>query len=120
MLRILLDGALQSQSVTHAWAGMLAAVALEDRTGYATLLERGSGARPARLPAEADRELLHLGDPLLGNLLQAMIAEAAGDLPHAGSIWRQIAVQCRFTGRPFAAELAAAAVQRTPDPPRKH
>ncbi|HZN40319.1 MAG TPA: hypothetical protein VFD82_16050 [Planctomycetota bacterium] len=114
MLQITLDGALQSQSVTHRWAGMLAAVALEDRTSYATLLARlGSGPMPTAVPAEADRELLHLGDPLLGNLMQAMIAETAGDLPRSGPIWRQIAVQCRLSGGGrLAAELAEAAAQR--------
>jgi|RhiMethySRZTD1v2_1073278.scaffolds.fasta_scaffold02032_5 hypothetical protein len=113
MLQITLDGALASKSVTHAWAGMLAAVALEDRAGYAMLLARlGSGPVPADVPAEADRELLHLGDPLLGNLMQAMIAEAAGDKARCKHIWGQVAVQCRFWGRTFAAELAEAAKQR--------
>lgn len=114
MLQITLDGALQSQSVTHRWAGMLAAVALDDRTSYATLLARlGSGPMPTAVPAEADRELLHLGDPLLGNLMQAMIAETAGDLPRSGPIWRQVAAQCRLSGGGrLAAELAEAAAQR--------
>ena len=113
MLRIALDGALASKSVAHAWAGMLAAVSLEDRTGYATLLARvGSGPVPTQVPAEADRELLHLGDPLLGNMMQAMIAEAGGDKSRAGSIWRQVVVQCRLWGRTLAAELAEAGVQR--------
>ncbi|HEU4418730.1 MAG TPA: hypothetical protein VFT55_07300 [Planctomycetota bacterium] len=113
MLQITLDGALESKSVTHSWAGLLAAVALEDRTGYATLLARlGGGPVPTAVPAEADRELLHLGDPLLGNLMQAMIAEAAGDKTRSQRIWRQVAVECRLCGRTFAAELAEAAAKR--------
>ena len=87
-------------------------MALEDRTGYAALLARlGRGPMPTAVPAEADRELLHLGDPLLGNMMRAMIAEAAGDLERSGRIWRQVAVQCRRAPS-FAAELATAAVQR--------
>ena len=113
MLQITLDGALESKSVAHVWAGMLAAVALEDRTTYAKLLARlGRGPTPTEVPAEADRELLHLGDPLLGNLMQAMIAEAAGDKQRSGRIWGQVAVQCRLYGRTFAAELAEAAAKR--------
>ena len=113
MLQILRDRALESQSMAHAWAGMLAAVALEDRAGYATLLARlGNGPMPSAVPAEVDRELLHLGDPLLGNLVRAMIAEAAGDLKRSGPLWRQVAVQSKLYFRPFAAELAEAAAQR--------
>jgi hypothetical protein len=113
MLHIALDGALASKSVAHAWAGMLAAVALEDRADYAILLARvGSGPVPTEVPAEADRELLNLGDPLLGNMMQAMIAEAKGDKARSGPIWRQVAVQCRLWARPFAAELAEAALKR--------
>lgn len=126
MLQITLDGALESKSVTHSWAGLLAAVALEDRTSYATLLARlGGGPVPTAVPAEADRELLHLGDPLLGNLMQAMVAEAAAASElelvignparrKEGSkrIWRQVAVECRLCGRTFAAELAEAAARR--------
>ncbi|HEX6810118.1 MAG TPA: hypothetical protein VF384_00720 [Planctomycetota bacterium] len=113
MLRITLDAAMTSESTTHAWAGMLAAIALEDRTGYAALLARlGGGPMPTVVPPEPQRELLHLGDPLLGNLSNAMIAEAAGERALSGRIWRQVAAQCRLSPRPFAAELAHAGVQR--------
>ena len=113
MLQIALDGALKSESVVHEWAGMLAAIALEDRASYTKLLARlGGGAIPAKVPEEAQRELLHLGDPLLGNLMQAMVAEARGDRPLSKQIWRQVAVECRFARKILAAELAEAAAGR--------
>ncbi len=113
MLRITIEGALHSQSVAHRWAGLLAAVVLEDRAAYQALLAPlGTGPVPTVVPAESDRELLHLGDAMLGNLLLAMIAEAAGDRPGALHRWRQVAAQSRLTARSFAAELAAAGVRR--------
>jgi hypothetical protein len=113
MLRRTVDGALASEAVAHRWAGLLAAVALEDRAAYAQLLAAlGAGEVPSQVPAEAERELLDLGDPLLGNLLHAMIAETAHD--HEGSLklWRRTAVQSRLSGNAFAAELATAGIRR--------
>jgi hypothetical protein len=64
------------------------------------------------VPAPAEREFLHLGDPMLGNIAAALQAEVDGDRARADTKWRQVAVQARMVGNPVAAELAAAAVER--------
>lgn len=110
MLRRLLEEVAQSREPAHLWAGLMATVALADRDGYAAVSARlGS---PPRLPAVADRELLGLGDPLLGNLVLAMVAEVEGDRAEALRRWRQVAAQSRLTMHAFPAELAAAALRR--------
>ena len=112
LLRITIDAAKSSDDIAHRWAGMLAAVSLGDREAHAALRSRLGGELAAPPPAER-REFLHLGDPMLANLLAAMVAEAAGDRGLALRRWRQVAAQCHFMARPLAAELAAAGIQRS-------
>jgi hypothetical protein len=64
------------------------------------------------VPAAAARERLHLGDPMLGNVLAAFVAEVAGDRAEALRRWRQVAAQARLTAKPFPGELAAAGIAR--------
>jgi hypothetical protein len=114
LLRFTIDAAKSSDDVAHRWAGMLAAVSLGDQEAYAALRARlgGESAPPTPPPAER-REFLHLGDPMLANVLAAMVAEAAGDRTDALRRWRQVAAQCYFMARPLAADLAAAGIQRS-------
>lgn len=101
-----------SPLVGEQWAGLLAAVALGDRAAYEAALDRLGRVGPAALPAAAEQEQLHLGDPMLGNLGRAMWAEAVGKRDTALRRWRQVAAQCRLAPCPLAAELAASAVDR--------
>jgi hypothetical protein len=57
------------------------------------------------------QELLAMGDPLLANLLRALVAAGQGDAPAAAQAFQQVHHQSRLMGRPFAAELAAAALK---------
>lgn len=99
------------------WAVLLAAIALEDRAAYAAALARlGGGPSPANVPSAAERGLLHLGDPLLGDVLAGGVAEAAGAFPEARQRWQRVAVQSQLTRRVFAQELATAALARLPAP----
>lgn len=113
LLRILVEDGRKGGTTAERWAGALAAVALEDRDGLTAIRSAlGGGQVPHPAPVD-ERDLLHLGDPMLRNLLAAWRAEAAGDLAAALVHWRQLAVQCRFVPHPLAAELAAAGVART-------
>ncbi len=113
LLRITIDGALGSSELHHRWAGLVAAVALDDRTAYERLRTLLGGVEPpSAAPAAPHREFLGLGDPLLHNFSAALCAEAEGRLAEARRLWQQVANQCRLQARPFAAELAAAALQR--------
>lgn len=95
------------------WAVLLAAVALEDRAAYAAMrAQLGGGMAPAEVPPPAARALLHLGDPLLGAVLAAGVAEAAGDADEARRCWQRVAAQGRLAGRAFPGDLAAAALAR--------
>jgi hypothetical protein len=113
LLRITIDAAKGSDDIVHRWAGMLAAVSLDDRAAHAALRSRLGGEGTLPPPPAERREFLHLGDPMLANLLAAMVAEAAGDRALALRRWRQVAAQCYFMARPLAAELAAAGIQRS-------
>lgn len=113
LLRILVADARIGGTVTERWAGALAAVSLGDRDALAAILGTlGSGPVPSPLP-DAGQEFLHLGDPMLRNLLAAWLAEAAGERAEANRRWQQIAMQCRFVPHPLAAQLAAEGSQRT-------
>lgn len=94
------------------WVALLAAVALRAAGRSAEAVAALGGLPPKQAPALAEREFLHLGDPMLGNLAEALLAEVDGDRGRAGTKWRQVAVQARMVGNPVAAELAAAAVER--------
>lgn len=114
LLRILVEDGQHGGTVAERWAGALAAVALGDRQGLTTMLAGlGGGPVPQPLPDDPNG-FLHLGDPMLRNLLAAWRAEAAGAPDEARVRWRQIAAQCRFLPHPLAAELAAAGQLRLP------
>lgn len=114
LLQLLVAQGRQSPAIAERWAGAVAAVALDDRDGWAALRAALGGADVLKpLPAKEEQEFLHLGDPLLGNLVAAWLAEAAGDRAGAHLHWRRLAAQCRFVPHPLAAELAAAGVLRT-------
>jgi hypothetical protein len=114
MLRVTIDAAMRSDDPAHHWAGMLAAIALDDRQAHGVLRGRvGGEAKPPPPPEGRLREFLHLGDPMLRNVLLALGAEAAGDRPEARKRWRQVAAQCYFMVRPLAGELAEAGIQRS-------
>lgn len=103
MLLQTMDLAQQATSLRQRWAGLLAAVALQDRQAFAVLEARlGVGAA---LPEE-EREWVALGDPLLANVLAAMCAQASENKTLARVKWAQVAAQARMTGHAFAAELA--------------
>lgn len=112
MLARTVDLARSAPGLRERWAGLLAAVALEDRNAFTAARAQLPGDPPA-VPIAAERELLDLGDPLLANVLAAFAAEAAGDRTGAQRHWQQVAAQARLARRPFAGELAAAGVQRT-------
>lgn len=116
MLERLLDLSAAAATPRGAWAGLLAAVALERRADFdqrlAQLGGTGGVAPPDHLPPAADREWLDLGDPMLGNLLAAMIAEAGGDAATARAEWQQVRAGARLGGNACAGELAAAALAR--------
>lgn len=114
LLRFTIEAALHSDDIVHLWAGMLAAVSLGDREAHAALRSRlGGDARSLKPPPAERSEFLHLGDPMLANLLAAMVAEAAGDRVLALRRWQQVASQCWYMARPLAAELAEAGIQRS-------
>jgi hypothetical protein len=91
------------------WASRLAAIALADRAAYASATQY-LGGEPGRGPGST--RWLDLGDPMLGNVLLAAVAENGARTDDARRIWRQVAAQARLTARPFAGELAAAALAR--------
>lgn len=109
---LVVDGA-RSGELAERWAAMLAAVALEDRATFdASLAALGGPGKDLQVPPVGARDLLHLGDPLLGNILAALLAEAASDRGLAQRRWQQVQAQCRLMHRPLAAELAVAGLQR--------
>lgn len=89
-----------------AWIGALAAVALPDRDAYESFAPRLASAE---VPAES--RWLDLGDPVVGNVLEALRHARAGQLEDARREWRQVAAETRLTGNRLAAELAARALQ---------
>ena len=94
------------------WAALLACIDLGDAGGHAAALQ-ALGEEPWRhLPTAADRRFLHLGNPLLGNVLAAAVAEALPDRAAARTKWAQVQAQATLMGKPFPRELAAAAIIR--------
>jgi len=113
VLRGLVDAGRGSTVVVEQWGALLAAIALDDRAAHEALRTALAGpGTTAKLPPLADRELLHLGDPLLANVFAASVAEAEGNRAVAVLEWQQVATQCQLMHRPFAAELAADALRR--------
>lgn len=112
-LQALLANGVASPSPRHRWAALLAAVALRDRKGYdACLAALGGGEAPAAALPEDQRALLHLGDPLLGNCLRALLADAAHDRAAATAAWQVVQTESRLADQPFALALAEAALRR--------
>lgn len=105
-------GAAAMEGAEPRWVALLAAVALRDAERVAKAVTALGGLPPKLAPAAAEREFLHLGDPMLGNVAAALLAEVEGDRDRAATKWRQVAVQARMVGNPVAAELAAAAAER--------
>lgn len=95
-----------------AWAAGLAALSLGDRDGCLAAFQRVGGVPPTTGPEPGEVEFLHLGDPMLGNVQAALVAERRGDRELARRKWQQVQVQARMTGHPLAPELAAAALER--------
>jgi hypothetical protein len=93
------------------WAGVLAAVSLEDRAAHAALTQRLAGGTVA-VPPPAERAMLDLGEPVLGHLLQAAAAEARGERSEARRWWGTVLAEARLEGRGLARELAEAGLAR--------
>lgn len=100
------------EGVRSQWVALLAAVGLRAADDVAKAIATLGGLPPKQAPAAADREFLHLGDPMLGNVASALLAETEGDRDRALRQWRQVEVQARMVGNAVAGELAAAAVAR--------
>lgn len=116
MLARVIDLSAAADTPRGQCSGLLAAVALDRGDACTQRLERlgavGGVAPVDRLPAAPDREWLDLGDPMLGNLLAAMAAEAAGDAAGARTKWSQVRAEARLVGNRCAGELAQAALAR--------
>lgn len=114
VLRAVLAGAQRSDEPAERWAGMMAAVALGDRAAYgavaAPLLGPGSTLKVA--PKHVQRSMLHLGEPMLGNLARGLLAEVDGDHAGAAVAFRQVLAEGRFVALPLAVELATAGLER--------
>jgi hypothetical protein len=111
MLLLVKELAFDASALRHRWAGTLATVALQDRSGFEAMQGRLGDGTARVLPLE-QCEWLALGDVLLANLHRAMMAEASEEKSLASIKWGQVAAQARMTGNRLAAELAAAAGQR--------
>jgi hypothetical protein len=113
LLRGILAAAPSANDAASKWAVLLAAIALEDAPAHAAALARlqGSDGRLEVPPPDA-RRWLHLGDAMLGNVLAAGVAEAAGDRSEARARWELVEAQSRLAARAFLASLARAARQR--------
>jgi len=119
MLRRVVADARQAPAVRARWAGLLAALALEDLPAWRELLLTfGKEPMPRTAPAAEARLDLDLGDPLLASVLAAGVAEAAGDHEGAITAWARAQVQARLAGRPFPRAVADAALQRLQGPAR--
>lgn len=112
-LRRLIALADDDADAVGTWAALLAAIVLPDRAAHDRIVARTGGELPA-LPAPPARTDLHLGDPMLGNVLAATAAERDGHRDEARRLWAVVDAQSRLAGREFARELAAAALARLP------
>lgn len=94
------------------WSKLLACIDLGDADGHAAAVQALAGEPWRRLPTAAEQRFLHLGNPLLANVLAAANAEAAGDLAAARQRWQQVAAQARLMAKPLPAALATKALAR--------
>ncbi len=111
MLLRIVDLAKKADAKRQLWAGLLAAVVLQDRASFRDM-DAKLGVGIERILPEADLQWLTLGDVVVANVYLAMVAEASGDKQQSRAKWSQVAAQSRVTGYVFAGELAAAAMQR--------
>ena len=94
-----------SGALRGSWAAALAAISMRDRAAFDRLESRLGVGAERLLPAHR-RQWLSLGDPVLANVLEAMLAEAAGESAEALTKWHQVAAQSRLTANRVAARLA--------------
>jgi hypothetical protein len=111
MLLRVLELSKETDPLHERWASLLAAVALEESEEFA-ILEARLGSGPARILAPEFHEESALGDPVLRNVLSAMLAEASEEKDVAVVRWGQVVAQARMTGNQFAKGLASTALQR--------
>lgn len=91
-------------------AGAMAAVGLEDETGYLAL---AGAAVPPVQPADVEfLDTAAFGDPVLRPLMQAMLAEAGGHRDDARRRYEQVAASTRLFGMDLAHRLAEAGAVR--------
>lgn len=112
MLRRTFDFAMTLQGDQSQWIALLAAIGLDDAERLDQALARCGGLPPRTAPVAAEREVLALGDPMLGNVANALLAEVAGDRDQARTLWGQVDVQGRMVGNGAARQLAAGAATR--------
>lgn len=113
VLRALVERGRASTAVAEQWGAMLAAIPLEDRAAYdAIRTGLGLPGPGAKVPPPTEREFLHLGDPLLANVLAATLAETDGRKGDAVQRWQQVTMQCLLMHRPLAQEIATDALRR--------
>lgn len=111
MLLLIMELGESATGLRGRWAAALAAVAMADREAFDRLESRLGNGPERVLPVERQK-WLSLGDPVLANLLAAMLAEAAGDRGVAVTKWRQVGAQSRLTANPVSARLAEEALLR--------
>ena len=114
VLGAVVAGAQHSDDPAARWAGLMAAVALGDRAGYSAVAAplQGPGPTLKVVPKPMHRSMLHLGEPMLGNLARGLLAEVDGDRAAAVVAFRQVLAQGRFVAMPLAVELATAGLER--------
>ncbi len=112
LARILADAA-SATTPAATWAVGFAALALGDADAWAkaaAAIARDVAAGIA--PAPAERRFLDLGDPMLGAVRDAYVAESARDPAAAKAAWARARAAADLTGRALPREVAAAALQR--------
>lgn len=113
MFQRILDGADAARAPGETWAVAFAALALGDEAAWRRAEPQlAADVVDRRTPAPAERRFLDLGDPLLGAVRDALLAEAAGDAPTARARWRQARDVADLTGRALARTVAATALAR--------
>lgn len=110
--RILAD-ADTADTPAERWAVAFAALALGDAEAWAKASAAVARDVAAGFPpAPGERRFLDLGDPLLGAVRDAYVAESARDAAAAKAAWARARAAADLTGRALPREVAAAALQR--------
>lgn len=112
----LVAGAGAARTPVERWAAAFAALALGDAAAW----EKGAAAVAADVasgfpPAPAERRFLDLGDPLLGAVRDAYVAESVRDVAAAKAAWAEARDIADLTGRSLPREVAVAALRRLGD-----